>query len=43
MNEFPAVLIVSGELLEDAFVTAERATHPDIQQGRFKLRQRNPA
>lgn len=25
------------------FVTAERATHPDIQQGRFKLRQRNPA
>lgn len=23
------------------FVTAERATHPDIQQGRFKLRQRN--
>lgn len=28
---------------ECTFVTAERATHPDIQQGRFKLRQRNPA
>lgn len=27
---------------ECTFVTAERATHPDIQQGRFKLRQRNP-
>jgi phage regulator Rha-like protein len=25
---------------ECTFVTAERATHPDIQQGRFKLRQR---
>lgn len=25
------------------FVTAARATHPDIQQGRFKLRQRNSA
>jgi phage regulator Rha-like protein len=24
------------------FVTPERATHPDIQQGRFKLCQRNP-
>lgn len=28
---------------ECTFVTAERATHPDIQQGRFKLRPRNPA
>jgi len=28
---------------ECTFVTAQRATHPDIQQGRFKLRQRNPA
>ncbi|SEI23637.1 BRO-N domain-containing protein [Pseudomonas asplenii] len=28
---------------ECTFVTAERATHPDIQQGRFKLRQRSPA
>lgn len=28
---------------ECTFVTAERATHPDIQQGRFKLRQRTPA
>ena len=28
---------------ECTFVTAERATHPDIQQGRFKLRQRNLA
>ncbi|NWC29965.1 Rha family transcriptional regulator [Pseudomonas tolaasii] len=28
---------------ECTLVTAERATHPDIQQGRFKLRQRNPA
>ncbi len=28
---------------ECTFVTSERATHPDIQQGRFKLRQRNPA
>ncbi|NNA50640.1 Rha family transcriptional regulator [Pseudomonas lactis] len=28
---------------ECTFVTAERATHPDIQQGRFKLRERNPA
>ncbi|USW94982.1 Rha family transcriptional regulator [Pseudomonas proteolytica] len=28
---------------ECTFVTAERATHPDIQQGRFKLRQRKPA
>jgi len=28
---------------ECTFETAERATHPDIQQGRFKLRQRNPA
>ncbi len=28
---------------ECTFVTAERATHPDIQQSRFKLRQRNPA
>lgn len=28
---------------ECTFVTAERATHPDIQQGRFKLRQRNHA
>lgn len=27
---------------ECTFVTAERATHPDIEQGRFKLRQRNP-
>ncbi|MBI6911676.1 Rha family transcriptional regulator [Pseudomonas palleroniana] len=27
---------------ECIFVTAERATHPDIQQGRFKLRPRNP-
>lgn len=26
---------------ECTLVTAERATHPDIQQGRFKLRQRN--
>lgn len=26
---------------ECTFVTAERATHPDIQQGRFKLRPRN--
>lgn len=30
-------------VVECTFVTAERATHPDIQQGRFKLRQRNPA
>lgn len=28
---------------ECTFVTAERATHPDIQQGRFKLRQRASA
>ncbi|MEG8230996.1 Bro-N domain-containing protein [Pseudomonas orientalis] len=28
---------------ECTFVTAERATHPDIQEGRFKLRPRNPA
>ncbi|NNA76735.1 Rha family transcriptional regulator [Pseudomonas lactis] len=28
---------------ECTFVTAERATHPDIQQGRFKLRQRTSA
>jgi len=28
---------------ECTFVTAERATHPEIQQGRFKLRQRKPA
>ncbi|WP_434558043.1 Rha family transcriptional regulator [Pseudomonas sp. Z4-20] len=28
---------------ECTFETAERATHPDIQQGRFKLCQRNPA
>ena len=28
---------------ECTLVTAERATHPDIQQGRIKLRQRNPA
>lgn len=28
---------------ECTFVTPERATHPDIQQGRFKLCQRNPA
>ncbi|NWB55169.1 BRO family protein [Pseudomonas sp. F8002] len=28
---------------ECAFVTAERATHPDIQQGRFKLRLRTSA
>lgn len=28
---------------ECTLVTAERATHPDIQQGRFKLRPRNPA
>lgn len=28
---------------ECTFVTAERATHPDIEQGRFKLRQRNHA
>ncbi len=28
---------------ECTFVTAERATHPDIQQGRFKLRQRSSA
>jgi len=28
---------------ECTFVTAERATHPDIQQGRFKLRPRNHA
>lgn len=28
---------------ECTFETAERATHPDIEQGRFKLRQRNPA
>lgn len=28
---------------ECTFVTAERATHPDIQQGRFKLRPRNSA
>lgn len=28
---------------ECTFETAERATHPDIQQGRFKLRQRNHA
>lgn len=28
---------------ECIFVTAERATHPDIQQGRFKLRQRTSA
>ncbi|ONH52787.1 Phage regulatory protein Rha (Phage_pRha) [Pseudomonas cedrina] len=28
---------------ECTFETAERATHPDIQQGRFKLRQRNSA
>ena len=28
---------------ECTFVTSERATHPDIQQGRFKLRQRNHA
>lgn len=28
---------------ECTLVTAERATHPDIQQGRFKLRQRKPA
>ncbi|PWK31784.1 Rha family transcriptional regulator [Pseudomonas sp. OV226] len=28
---------------ECSFVTAERATHPDIQQGRFKLRQRTSA
>lgn len=27
---------------ECIFVTPERATHPDIQQGRFKLRPRNP-
>lgn len=26
--------------VECTFVTAQRATHPDIQQGRFKLRQR---
>lgn len=30
-------------VVECTFVTAERATHPDIQQGRFKLRQRNSA
>ncbi|MHC8348681.1 BRO-N domain-containing protein [Pseudomonas sp. RT4P38] len=28
---------------ECTFVTAERATHPDIQQGRFKLRRRTSA
>lgn len=28
---------------ECTLVTAERATHPDIQQGRFKLRQRTSA
>jgi phage regulator Rha-like protein len=28
---------------ECTFVTPERATHPDIQQGRFKLCQRDPA
>lgn len=28
---------------ECTFVTAERATHPDIEQGRFKLRLRNHA
>lgn len=30
-------------VVECTFVTAERATHPDIQQGRFKLRQRKSA
>lgn len=28
---------------ECTFVTAERATHPDVEQGRFKLRLRNSA
>lgn len=35
MNEFPAVLIVSGELLEDAVVTAEQMTRMNAARATF--------